>query len=49
MVLRLGINEWPMPGRLVRKSTCVQVYEAEIHKDGIPFVPDAAWKDATFA
>ncbi len=49
MVLRLGINEWPMPGRLVRKSTYVQEYEAEIHKDGIPFVPDAAWKDATFA
>ncbi|MGB0123915.1 MAG: cytochrome b N-terminal domain-containing protein [Silvibacterium sp.] len=49
MVLRLGINEWPMPGRLVRKSTYVQEYEAEVHKDGIPFVPDAAWKDAMFA
>ncbi len=49
MVLRLGINEWPMPGRLVRKSTYVQEYEAEIHKDGIPFVPDAAWNDALFA
>jgi ubiquinol-cytochrome c reductase cytochrome b subunit len=49
MVLRLGINEWPMPGRLVRKSTYVQKYEAEVHKDGIPFVPDAAWKDAMFA
>ena len=49
MVLRLGINEWPMPGRIVRKST----YEAEYHKlneeNGIPFVPDAAWKDAIFA
>lgn len=49
MVLRLGINEWPMPGRLVRKSTYVQEYEAEVHKDGIPFVPEAAWKDALFA
>ena len=49
MVLRLGINEWPMPGRLVRKATYVQEYEAEVHKDGIPFVPDAAWKDAMFA
>ena len=27
MVLKLGINEWPMPGRLVRKAT----YEAEYH------------------
>ncbi len=49
MVLRLGINEWPMPGRIVRKAT----YEAEYHKlieeDGMPFVPDGAWKDAIFA
>ncbi len=49
MVLRLGINEWPMPGRIVRRSTYLQEYEAETHKDGIPFVPDAAWKDALFA
>ena len=45
MVLKLGINEWPMPGRLVRKAT----YEAEYHeltrKDGAPFVPYAIWKD----
>jgi len=49
MVLRLGINEWPMPGRLVRRGTYIQEYEAEVHKDGIPFVPDAGWKDAVFA
>jgi ubiquinol-cytochrome c reductase cytochrome b subunit len=49
MVLRLGINEWPMPGRLVRRSTYVQEYESEVHKDGLPFVPDAVWKDALFA
>jgi ubiquinol-cytochrome c reductase cytochrome b subunit len=49
MVLRLGINEWPMPGRLVRRSTYVKEYEAEIHKDGVPFVPDAAWKDVMFS
>jgi ubiquinol-cytochrome c reductase cytochrome b subunit len=49
MVLRLGINEWPMPGRLVRRSTYLKEYEAEVHKDGVPFVPDAAWKDVTFS
>jgi ubiquinol-cytochrome c reductase cytochrome b subunit len=49
MVLRLGINEWPMPGRLVRKSTYEREYHALTSKGGIPFVPDAAWKDATFA
>jgi ubiquinol-cytochrome c reductase cytochrome b subunit len=49
MVLRLGINEWPMPGRLVSKRTYVQEYNELNHKTGIPFVPDAAWKDAVFA
>lgn len=49
MVLKLGINEWPMPGRLVRRAT----YESEYHeltkKDGAPFVPYAIWKDLFFA
>jgi ubiquinol-cytochrome c reductase cytochrome b subunit len=49
MVLKLGINEWPMPGRLVKKAT----YDAEYHeltkKDGAPFVPYAVWKDMFFA
>jgi ubiquinol-cytochrome c reductase cytochrome b subunit len=49
MVLRLGINEWPMPGRLVRKATYEREYHELLQKDGIPFVPDAAWKDAIFA
>jgi ubiquinol-cytochrome c reductase cytochrome b subunit len=49
MVLRLGINEWPMPGRLVRKSTYEREYHELVQKDGMPFVPDAVWKDATFA
>jgi len=49
MVLKLGINEWPMPGRLVRRSTYVKEYHEATHKDGIPFVPGAAWKDAFFS
>jgi ubiquinol-cytochrome c reductase cytochrome b subunit len=49
MVLKLGINEWPMPGRLVRRSTYVKEYHEETRKDGIPFVPGAAWKDAFFS
>lgn len=49
MVLRLGINDWPMPGRLVNKKTYVQEYHKLAEKTGIPFVPDAAWKDAVFA
>jgi len=49
MVLRLGINEWPMPGRIVRKATYEREYHDLVKKDGIPFVPDAVWKDAVFA
>ena len=49
MVLRLGINEWPMPGRLVSKTTYTRDYQKLTKDTGIPFVPDAAWKDAIFA
>ena len=49
MVLRLGINEWPMPGRLVSKATYTRDYQKLTKDTGIPFVPDAAWKDAIFA
>jgi ubiquinol-cytochrome c reductase cytochrome b subunit len=49
MVLRLGINDWPMPGRIVRKSTYDREYHELTKQTGIPFVPDAAWKDAIFA
>jgi ubiquinol-cytochrome c reductase cytochrome b subunit len=49
MVLRLGINEWPMPGRLVHKADYERNYQALTKATGVPFVPDAAWKDAVFA
>ncbi len=49
MVVVLGINEWPMPGRIVRRSTYVQEYQELAHKDGIPFVPGAVWKDLIFS
>ncbi len=45
LVLRLGINEWPMPGRLVDRETYRQRYEEEVHKDGVSFFPYAARKD----
>lgn len=48
MVLKLGINEWPMPGRIVRKATYIKEYHELTHKDGIPFVPGAVWKDLFF-
>ncbi len=45
LVLRLGINEYPMPGRMVTRETYRRRYEDEVHKDGVPFFPDAARKD----
>jgi ubiquinol-cytochrome c reductase cytochrome b subunit len=45
LVLRLGINEWPMPGRLVDRETYRTRYEAEVERDGVSFFPDAARKD----
>ena len=39
LVLKLGINEWPMPGRLVRRSDYMEKYHELTHTDGMPFVP----------
>ena len=49
MVLKLGINEWPMPGRIVRRATYIQEYNRLAHEDGIAFVPGAFWKDVAFS
>ena len=49
MVVKLGINEWPMPGRVVRKATYIKEYHELTKKDGIPFVPAAVWKDLVFS
>jgi len=49
MVLKLGINEWPMPGRIVRRATYEREYHALTKQEGAPFVPYAIWKDLFFA
>jgi ubiquinol-cytochrome c reductase cytochrome b subunit len=49
MVLKLGVNEWPMPGRLVKKATYENEYHELTRTDGAPFVPNAVWKDLFFA
>src|ERR1700716_4394649 len=49
MVLKLGINEWPMPGRLVKRASYANEYHELTKKDGAPFVPYAVWKDLFFA
>ena len=49
MVLKLGINEWPAPGRLVHRSTYLAEYRDLTHRDGVPFIPAALWKDVFFS
>jgi ubiquinol-cytochrome c reductase cytochrome b subunit len=49
LVLKLGVNEWPMPGRVVRRATYLQEYSETTHREGVPFVPYAVWKDAVFS
>jgi ubiquinol-cytochrome c reductase cytochrome b subunit len=49
LVLTKGINDYPVPGKLVNKETYVEEYEAEIKKDGVPFFPKAISKDLIFS
>ena len=49
MVLLHGVSDWPMPGRIVSRATYEREYHELTEKTGIPFVPDAAWKDSVFA
>jgi ubiquinol-cytochrome c reductase cytochrome b subunit len=49
LVLKLGINEWPMPGRLVRRTDYLEKYHSLTRTDGVPFVPYGIWKDAIFS
>src|SRR5215467_13122406 len=48
MVLKLGVNEWPMPGRIVKRATYVEEYHDLTRSDGAPFFPYAIWKDIAF-
>jgi ubiquinol-cytochrome c reductase cytochrome b subunit len=49
MVVKLGINEWPVPGRIVDRATYIEEYHRLTRKDGIPFFPDAFRKDLIFS
>ena len=49
LVLKLGVNEWPMPGRVVRRDTYAHEYHELTRQDGVPFAPNAIWKDIVFS
>lgn len=48
LVIKRGISEPPEPGELVQPKTYRQRYE-ELLRRGIPFYPDAAYRDAIVA
>ena len=45
LVFRVGINEWPMPGRIVKRETYIKEYHELLERDGESFFPTAAQKD----
>ena len=49
LVIKVGINEWPMPGRVVNRERYLQEYQGLVEEDGEPFVPDGVQKDIVAA
>jgi len=48
LVLRNGISEPPQPGQPVDLKSYRAKYKELLHKRGVPFWPDVAWRDVAF-
>jgi ubiquinol-cytochrome c reductase cytochrome b subunit len=49
LVLTKGMNEYPTPGKIVRKESYEAEYERLVHETGVPFTPHVIGKDLVFA
>jgi ubiquinol-cytochrome c reductase cytochrome b subunit len=49
LVIHHGISEPPGKGDIIDPATYQEEYDELVQKDGIPFWPNAAWKDVIFA
>jgi ubiquinol-cytochrome c reductase cytochrome b subunit len=49
LVLTKGINEYPKPGKVVKKESYEAEYEEMVKKTGVPFVPNVIGKDLIFS
>jgi len=49
LAYRLGISEWPMPGRIVKRETYLANYRMVLDREGEPLIPQGLRKDLFFA